>query len=123
MRISDWSSDVCSSDLLAAKRRIENLFLYTGVDIQLGAYFMDDLLLFLSALGLFEFFEKFLYLSMAFGQKLRRVCRARLRHDYLLACWPLNQQEVFLVPWVDKHFVVGEKRPANITQAFWPAQR
>src|SRR3546814_167182 len=54
---------------LAAKRRIENLFLYTGVDIQLGAYFMDDLLLFLSALGLFEFFEKFLYLSMAFGQK------------------------------------------------------
>src|SRR3546814_8748219 len=70
---------------IAAKRLIENLFLSTGVDIQLGAYFMDDLLLFLSALGLFEFFEKFLYLSMAFGQKLRRVCRARLRHDYLLA--------------------------------------
>src|SRR3546814_16898768 len=102
MRISDWSSDVCSSDL---------------------AYFMDDLLLFLSALGLFEFFEKFLYLSMAFGQKLRRVCRARLRHDYLLACWPLNQQEVFLVPLVDTHFVVGEKRPATITQAFCTAQR
>ena len=23
----------------------------------------------------------------------------------------------------EKHFVVGEKRSANITQAFWPAQR
>src|SRR3546814_7048949 len=63
---------------LAAKRRIENLFLYTGVDIQLGAYFMDDLLLFLSALGLFEFFEKFLYLSMAFGQKLRKSRRSSI---------------------------------------------
>src|SRR3546814_2637684 len=40
MRISDWSSDVCSSDLLRAARKGERLRLLNGDDAELDAGFL-----------------------------------------------------------------------------------
>src|SRR3546814_16264976 len=40
MRISDWSSDVCSSDLVRAARKGERLRLLNGDDAELDAGFL-----------------------------------------------------------------------------------
>src|SRR3546814_20518247 len=75
MRISDWSSDVCSSDLigvvdLAAQRRVENLLLQHGVDLELGADLVRELFLRSVARRLLELREKPLHLAVVVDEQM-----------------------------------------------------
>src|SRR3546814_6032934 len=89
MRISDWSSDVCSSDLigvvdLAAQRRVENLLLQHGVDLELGADLVRELFLRSVARRLLELREKPLHLAVVVDEQMGCVLLVFTGHLCLL---------------------------------------